>query len=114
MKPRGFREDFSGFVRADPDRRLKAARRAARREPNLRQNFERFAGFFVYLRAVSPAQTCSEGRWFKRFVRCQVKRAALQKGGPFIVSLAPATYTVQVKSADGAPGAVLVEVYDLQ
>jgi hypothetical protein len=30
-----------------------------------------------------------------------------------VVSLAPGAYTVQVKSANGAPGAVLLEVYDL-
>jgi phosphodiesterase/alkaline phosphatase D-like protein len=30
-----------------------------------------------------------------------------------VLSLAPGAYTVQVKSADGAPGATLLEVYDL-
>jgi len=30
-----------------------------------------------------------------------------------VLSLAPAAYTVQVKSGDGTPGAVLLEVYDL-
>ncbi|HUR57185.1 MAG TPA: alkaline phosphatase D family protein [Opitutaceae bacterium] len=30
-----------------------------------------------------------------------------------VLSVAPGAYTVQVKSADGAPGAVLLEVYDL-
>ncbi len=30
-----------------------------------------------------------------------------------VISLAPAAYTVQVKSGDGTPGAVLLEVYDL-
>lgn len=30
-----------------------------------------------------------------------------------VLSLAPASYTVQVKSGDGTPGAVLLEVYDL-
>jgi hypothetical protein len=30
-----------------------------------------------------------------------------------VLSLAPAAYTVQVKSGDGTAGAVLLEVYDL-
>ena len=30
-----------------------------------------------------------------------------------VISLAPSAYTVQVKSGDGTPGAVLLEVYDL-